>query len=163
MQYLDELDELRSQLSLTQATSDASATSSQHMHEQCLDWLIKLDEKTSFLEEHGNRVNRIAEKLDLLQMDFQVKEASQKQLKEDVLRIGYEIMHEVRKAGASHDYELEKILEMVFSKNFEKFNEQLSAMDEEIASLRHEIKDMTDCWILRTKELELEVRIFFFY
>ncbi|RWR94421.1 myosin heavy chain, cardiac muscle isoform [Cinnamomum micranthum f. kanehirae] len=156
-QYLNELDKLRPQLSLTQATSEASATSTHYVKAQCLDLLISLDEKIRFLEEHENQVNRLTEKLDLLQMDLQVKEVSQIQLKDEVLRIGHEIMHEIMKSGANHDYELKKIFEMIFSKNFEKVNKQLSTMVEEIATLRDEIKDMTDCWITRTKELELEL------
>lgn len=156
-QYLKELDNVRSQLSATQATADASAASAQSAQLQCLALVKELDEKNSSLKEHEDRVNRLGEQLDNLQKDLQSREVSQKQLKDEVLRIEQEIMQAVAKSGAKKDCELRKILDEVSPKNFEKINKHLSAKDEEIARLRDEIKVMSAHWKLKTKELESQV------
>ncbi|KAK8591840.1 hypothetical protein V6N13_031866 [Hibiscus sabdariffa] len=67
--YLSELDDLRSQLTATQATADASAASAQSAQVQCLALLKELDEKNSSLKEHEDRVTRLGEQLDNLQKD----------------------------------------------------------------------------------------------
>lgn len=156
-QYLKELDNVRSQLSATRATADASAASAQSAQLQCLALVKELDEKNSSLKEHEDRVNRLGEQLDNLQKNLQSREVSQKQLKDEVLRIEQEIMQAVAKSGAKKDCELRKILDEVSPKNFEKINKHLSAKDEEIARLRDEIKVMSAHWKLKTKELESQV------
>lgn len=156
-QYLKELDNVRSQLSATKATADASAASAQSAQLQCLALVKELDEKNSSLKEHEDRVNRLGEQLDNLQKNLQSREVSQKQLKDEVLRIEQEIMQAVAKSGAKKDCELRKILDEVSPKNFEKINKHLSAKDEEIARLRDEIKVMSAHWKLKTKELESQV------
>ncbi|KAJ8620421.1 hypothetical protein MRB53_028950 [Persea americana] len=156
-QYLKELDNVRSQLSATRATADASAASAQSAQLQCLALVKELDEKNSSLKEHEDRVNRLGEQLDNLQKNLQSREVSQKQLKDEVLRIEQEIMQAVAKSGAKKDCELRKILDEVSPKNFEKINKHLSAKDEEIARLRDEIKVMSAHWKLKTKELESQL------
>ncbi|RWR95168.1 nuclear envelope-associated protein 2-like protein isoform X1 [Cinnamomum micranthum f. kanehirae] len=156
-QYLKELDNVRSQLSATKATADASAASAQSAQLQCLALVKELDEKNSSLKEHEDRVNRLGEQLDTLQKNLQSREVSQKQLKDEVLRIEQEIMQAVAKSGAKKDCELRKILDEVSPKNFEKINKHLSAKDEEIARLRDEIKVMSAHWKLKTKELESQL------
>ncbi|XP_077240507.1 putative nuclear envelope-associated protein 4 isoform X3 [Tasmannia lanceolata] len=99
----------------------------------------------------------LGEQLDLLQKDLQAKETSQKQPKDEVLRIEQDIMQAVAKAGYSKDGELRRILEVVSPKNFEKINKHLSAKDEEIARLRDEIRVMSAHWKLKTKELESQL------
>ncbi|XP_077240503.1 nuclear envelope-associated protein 2-like isoform X1 [Tasmannia lanceolata] len=156
-QYLKELDNIRSQLSVIQATANASAASAQSAQLQCSALLRELDEKNTSLNEHEERVNMLGEQLDLLQKDLQAKETSQKQPKDEVLRIEQDIMQAVAKAGYSKDGELRRILEVVSPKNFEKINKHLSAKDEEIARLRDEIRVMSAHWKLKTKELESQL------
>ncbi|XP_042476480.1 nuclear envelope-associated protein 2-like isoform X1 [Macadamia integrifolia] len=157
LEYLKELDALRLQLSDTQATADASAASAQSAQLQCLALAKELDEKNSSLKEHEDRVNRLGEQLDHLQKDLQAREGSQKQLKDEVLRIEQEIMQAIAKAGSSKDCELRKILDEVSPKNFERINKLLTVKDEEIAKLRDEIKIMSAHWKLKTKELESQL------
>ncbi|KAE9446050.1 hypothetical protein C3L33_22079, partial [Rhododendron williamsianum] len=157
MQHLKELDDMRSQLSATKATADASAASAQSAQLQCLALLKELDEKNTSLKEHEVRVNRLGEQLDLLQKDLQVREFSQKQLKDDVLRIEHDIMQAIAKAGTSKDCELRKILDEISPKNFENINKLLTVKDEEIAKLRDELRIMSAHWKIKTKELESQL------
>ncbi|PSS28881.1 Nucleoprotein like [Actinidia chinensis var. chinensis] len=117
LEFLKELVDLRSQLSATRATADASVPSAQSTQFQCLALLGEIDEKNSSLKEHEVRVNRLGEQLDLLQKDLQARESSQKQLKDDVLRMEYDILQAIAKAGASKDCELRKFLDEGRSKD----------------------------------------------
>ncbi|XP_055961205.1 nuclear envelope-associated protein 2-like [Mercurialis annua] len=155
--YLNKLDSLRSQLSATQATADASAASAQSAQLQCLALLKELDMKNSSLKEHEDRVTRLGEQLDNLQNDLQARESSQKQLKDEVLRIEQDIMQAISKAGAGKDCELRKLLDEVSPKNFEKINRLLVVKDQEIASLKDEIRIMSAHWKLKTKDLETQL------
>ncbi|EEF50026.1 conserved hypothetical protein [Ricinus communis] len=155
--YLDELDGLRSQLAATQATADASAASAQSAQLQCLALLKELDMKNSSLKEHEDRVTRLGEQLDNLQKDLQARESSQRQLKDDVLRIEQDIMEAIAKAGTGKDCELRKLLDEVSPKNFEKINRLLVVKDEEIAKLKDEIRIMSAHWKLKTKDLETQL------
>ena len=136
IQYLKELDELRTQLVATRATADASAASAQSAQLQCLELVKELDEKNGSLREHEDRVLRLGEQLDNLQKDLQARESSQKQLKDEVLRIEHDIMEAFAKAGENKNCELRKILDEVSPKNFEKMNKLLGVKDEEIAKLK---------------------------
>ncbi|GFY89115.1 hypothetical protein Acr_06g0010550 [Actinidia rufa] len=129
--FLKELVDLRSQLSATRATADASVPSAQSTQFQCLALLGEIDEKNSSLKEHEVRVNRLGEQLDLLQKDLQARESSQKQLKDDVLRMEHDILQAIAKAGAIKDCELGKFLDEVSPKIFEKNNKLLIVKDEE--------------------------------
>lgn len=155
--YLKELDDLRSQLTITKATADASAASAQSAQMKCLALLKDLDEKNNSIKEHEDRVKRLAEQLDKLQKDLQARESSQKQLKDEVRRVERDIMEAVAKAGVNKDCELRKLLEEVSPKNVEKMNRLLSAKDEEIAQLRDEISILSAHWKLKTKELETQL------
>ncbi|XP_060167411.1 nuclear envelope-associated protein 2-like isoform X2 [Lycium barbarum] len=155
--YVKQLDDLRSQLSTTQATANASAASAQSAQLQCLALLKELDEKNSSLKEHEVRVNRLGEQLDLLQKDLQARETSQKQLKDEVVRIEHDIMQALAKSSANKDCELRKILDEVSPKNIEKMNKLLTNKDEEIAKLRDEIRIMSAHWRLKTNELESQL------
>ncbi|XP_010943869.1 nuclear envelope-associated protein 2 isoform X1 [Elaeis guineensis] len=156
-QYLKELDDLRSQLSVTQATAEASALSAQSAQAQCLTLLRELDEKNTSLKEHEIRVNKLGEQLDNLQKDLQAREFSQRQLKDEVLRIEKEIMNAVAIAGAKKDCELQKILAEVSPKNFENISKHLDAKDAEITRLRDEIRILSAHWKHKTKELESQL------
>lgn len=157
MQYLKDMDDLKSQLSVTRATAEASAASAQSAELERSALLKELDEKNSSLKEHEARVNKLGEQLDLLQKDLQAREFSQKQLKDEVLRIEHDIMQALAKAGESKDCELRKILEEVSPRNFQNINKLLTAKDEEISKLRDEIRIMSAHWKLKTKELESQV------
>lgn len=151
------MDGLRSQLSATQAIVDSSAVSARSAELQCLALVKELEEKNGSLKEHEDRVVRLGEQLDNLQRDLQARESSQKQLKDEVLRIENDIMQAVAKAGVNKDCELRKLLDEVSPKNFEKINKLLIVKDEEIGKLKDEIKIMSAHWKHKTKELESQV------
>ncbi|KAL2941755.1 Nuclear envelope-associated protein 2 [Bienertia sinuspersici] len=155
--YLQDLDDLKAQLNVTQATADASAASAQSAQMQCLTLLKDLDEKNNSIKEHEDRVKKLAEQLDALQNDLQVREFSQKQLKDEVLRVERDIMEAVAKAGVKKDCELRKILDEVSPKNVENMNRLLSAKDEEITQLRDEIRILSTHYKLKVKELEAQL------
>ncbi|GAB4835600.1 hypothetical protein Ancab_000508 [Ancistrocladus abbreviatus] len=154
VKYLKELDDLRSQLTVTQATADASAASAQCAQIQCLALLKELDEKNNSLKEHEERVQRLAEQLDSLQEDLQAREFSQKQLKDEVVRVERDIMEAVAKAGSTKDCELRKLLDEMSPKNLDNVNRLLAAKDEEICKLKDEIRVLSAHWKLKTKEME---------
>ena len=156
-QYLQELDDLRVQLTVTQAAADASAASAQSAHLQCLTLRKDLDEKNNSIKEHEDRVMRLAEQLDKLQTDLQVREHSQKQLKDEVFRVEQDIMEAMAKASINKDCELRRILDEVSPKNFENINRLLSAKDDEIAKLRDEIRMLSAHYKLKIKEMESQV------
>lgn len=155
-QYTKELNVLKSQLSITQATAEASVVSAQT---QCLDLLRELDGKNSLLEAHEDRVNKLGKQIDLLQKDLKSRELSQRQLREEVLQIEKEIMVAVEMAGARKDCEFRKILTEVLPKNIENINKHLTAKDEEIASLRDEIKVLSAHWKQQSEELHAQVSL----
>ncbi|XP_034930080.1 nuclear envelope-associated protein 2 isoform X1 [Populus alba] len=155
--YLTELDGLRPQLAATRATADASAASAQSVQLQCLALIKELDAKNSSLKEHEERVSRLGEQLDNLQKDLQARESSQRQLKDEVMRIEHDIMRAISQAGDNKDCELRKLLDEVSPKNFDKMNKFLVVKDEEIATLKDEIRVMSAHWKLKTKELESQL------
>lgn len=157
LQYVGELDDLRLQLSATRATADASAQSAQSAQMQCSALAKELEEKNFSLIEHEARVKELGEQLDLLQKDLLAREVSQKQLKDEVSRVEYEIMEALTKAGVNKDCELRKILDEVSPKNFDNIYKLLTVKDQEIAKLRDEIRFMSAHWKLKTKELESQV------
>jgi chromosome segregation ATPase len=156
-QYFHELDDLRSKLSVTQATAEASAASAKSAQSQCLSLLKELNEKDSSLKEHERRVNKLGEQLDHLQKDLESREYSQRQLKDEVLRIETDIMDAVAKVGSNKDNELLKILSDVSPRNIDNLNKLLNAKDAEIARLRDEIRILSAHWTNKTKELESQV------
>lgn len=155
--YLKEVDDLRSQLSATRATAEKNAASAHLAQLQCLALLKDLDEKTSSLKEHEDRVTRLGEKLNYLQKDLQAREFSQQQLRDEVFRIEHDIMEAVAKAGVDKDCDLRKLLDEVSPKNFERISKLLVGKDEEIAKLKDEIRFMSAHWKLKGKELESQL------
>ncbi|KAM0947554.1 hypothetical protein DsansV1_C07g0068681 [Dioscorea sansibarensis] len=156
-QYLKELDDLRSQLSITQATAEASAASAESAQSQCLSLLKELERKNNSLKEHEIRVTKLGEQLDLLQKDLQTRELSQRQLKDEVIRIEEEIMLAIAKSGADKDSELMRILDEVSPKNIENMKKHLNSKDEEIIRLRDEIRFLSAHWKQKTKDLESQI------
>ncbi|KAE8798362.1 tropomyosin-like [Hordeum vulgare] len=155
--YLDDLDDLKSRLSVTQATAEASAASAKSAQSQCLSLLKELNEKDRSLKEHELRVNKLGEQVGLLQKDLEARELSQRQLKDDVLRIETDIMGAVSRAGSSKDDELLKVLSDVSPRNIENISKHLNTKDTEIARLRDEIRILTVHWTNKTKELESQL------
>ncbi|KAE8706423.1 Encodes alpha-helical IF-like protein isoform 2 [Hibiscus syriacus] len=141
--YLRELDDLRSQL--TQATADASAALAQSAQVQCLALLKELDQKNSSLKEHEARVTWLGKQLDNLQKDLQARDCSQKQLKDEVLRIEHDIMQAVAKAGANKDSELRKLLNEVSPKSFEKISKQLEKQRRADQELKKRVLKLEFC------------------
>jgi chromosome segregation ATPase len=133
VQYLNELDDLRTRLSSTRATAEASAASAKSAQQQCLSLLKELNEKDKSLKEHEIGVNKLDEQLDLLQKDLHARELSQRQLKDEVIRIETDIMDAVAKAGSKSD----------------KDNELLKIL-------------LSAHWTNKTKELESQVCFIFF-
>ncbi|XP_039136389.1 nuclear envelope-associated protein 2-like isoform X2 [Dioscorea cayenensis subsp. rotundata] len=156
-QYIKELDDLRSQLSITQATAEASAASAESAQSQCLSLLKELESKNNSLKEHEIRVNKLGEQLDLLQKDLQTRELSQRQLKDEIIRIEEEIMVAIAKSGADKDSELMRILDEVSPKNIENMKKHLNSKDEEIIRLRDEIRFLSAHWKQKTKDLESQI------
>ncbi|KAF5803128.1 hypothetical protein HanRHA438_Chr06g0276911 [Helianthus annuus] len=155
--YLRDIDDLTSQLSSTKATAEASAASAQSAQLQCKALLKELDEKKQSLKEHEARVNKLGEQLDLLRKDLQWRESSQKQLKDEVMRVEHDIMQALAKSGANNNCELRKILDEVSPRNLEKMNKLLSDKDEEIAKLRDEIRVTSAHWKLKVQDLESQL------
>lgn len=99
-------------------------------------------------------MNRLVEQLDNLHRDLQARESSQKQLKDEVLRMENDIMQTLAEARVSKDCQLRKILDEVSPRNIEKINKLLVTKDEEVSRLKEEVRIMSDHWKLKTKELE---------
>ncbi|KAJ7977812.1 myosin heavy chain, cardiac muscle isoform-like [Quillaja saponaria] len=123
-------------------------------------YLKELDDlRTQLASNSSNCRCKLGEQLDHLQKDLQAREFSQKQLKDEVLRVEHDIKQAfaLAKAGESKDSELRRLVDEVSPKNFEKMNNLLVVKDEEIAKLRDEIRIMSAHWKLKTKELESQL------
>ncbi|XP_030551718.1 nuclear envelope-associated protein 2 isoform X2 [Rhodamnia argentea] len=154
---LQQMDALKSQIMITQATADTNVASAQSVQFQCLALLKEFDEKNCSLKENEDRVNRLSERLNDLQKDLQAREYSQKQLRDDVTKIERDITEALAKSGLSKDSELRKLLDVVSPKNIENINKLLVVKDEEIGNLRDEISIMSAHWELKAKELESQM------
>lgn len=151
--FLEEVDDLRSQLALTKELAETSAASAQSAQLQCTMLAEQLDDKTRLLREHEDRVTQLGHQLDNLQRDLKTRECSQKQLRDEVTRIE----REIAKSGKDTECELRRLVEEVSPKNLERVNMLLGAKDEEIAKLKDEIRLMTGHWKLKAKELESQL------
>lgn len=156
-QYLKELVDVRSMLTETQALADASAASAQSAESQCFSLLKELDNKNKLLEEQESRVITLGRQLEELQHDLSSREVSQRQLKEEIMRIEQEISLAVTKVGTHKDCELQKVLNEVSTRNFENLSKHLCTKDEEIARLKEEIKMMSTQWKLKTQDFEAQL------
>ncbi|CAH8388557.1 unnamed protein product [Eruca vesicaria subsp. sativa] len=150
--FLEEVKDLRSQLALTKETAETSFASAQSTQLQCSMIAEQLDDKTSSLREHQDRVTQLSHQLDNLQ-----RECSNKQLRDEVMRIEREITEAVAKSGKDTECELRRLVEEVSPNNFERMNRLLSVKDDEIAKLKDEIRLMSSHWKLKTKELESQL------
>lgn len=151
--YLKELDVLRSQLSATQTTANASYAANQSAKLQYFALVKELDERNCSLREHETHMTKLCEQLDHLQEDLQARECFQKRLKE-MLRIEYDIMEALAKVGVNKELEFRKVVDEV---TLERINKLLVAKDEEIIKLKDEITRMSANWTLKSKELEFQI------
>lgn len=158
LQFIKELEEFRSKLDATKQTAEASADSAQSTQIQCSMLKKQLDDKTRSLREHEDRVTQLGHQLDDLQRDLSLRECSEKQLREEVMRIEREVREAIAKAGiGGMDCELQKLLEDVCPIKFEKMNRLVEVKDEEITKLKDDIRLMSGHWKHKTKELESQV------
>ncbi|XP_047328832.1 nuclear envelope-associated protein 2-like [Impatiens glandulifera] len=127
-----ELDDLRSQLSATTISADASAALAHSAQLQCSTLLIDWDQKNNSIREQEIHVNRISEQLDLLQKDLCLRESMQIKLKDNVL-------------------------DEVSPNSYEKINKLLIFKEEEMTKLRDEIRIMSAHWKLKIKDLESQL------
>ncbi|CAH8259500.1 unnamed protein product [Arabidopsis lyrata] len=156
--FIKELEEFRSKLDATKQTAEASADSAQSTQIQCSLLKKQLDDKTRSLREHEDRVTQLGHQLDDLQRGLSLRECSEKQLREEVKRIGREITESITKAGIDGmDCELQKLLEDVSPMKFERMNRLVEVKDEEITKLKDEIRLMSGHWKHKTKELESQL------
>lgn len=152
--YLNELDNLRTQIASTRAAAEASVASAQSADLQYAELVKELDEKNCSLREQEGRFIRMGEQLDNLQKDLHARESSQKQLKDEVMRIEQDVREALAKAGANKNCELRKILDEVSPRNLEKIHERLIVKDEEIAKLKDDIKIVSSHSKFKIEELE---------
>ncbi|KAK7269963.1 hypothetical protein RIF29_22787 [Crotalaria pallida] len=113
--YVKELDDLRTQLSVTRARADASAASAQSAQLQCFELLKQL-----------------VEQLENLRKDRLARESSQMQFKDGVLRIEHDIMEVLANAGGNTDCALMKVLDEVETKELESQLEKQQHTDQEL-------------------------------
>ncbi|XP_057963142.1 nuclear envelope-associated protein 2-like [Malania oleifera] len=144
--YLKELDDLRSQLLAAQATAYASASSAESVLLQCLELLKELDRRNGLLKEHENILSKLGKLLDLLQNDLEARESSQKQMRDEVLRIEHGIMQATAESRKHRDYRLAKTVYELSGENFDKINKLLTVTDELIAELGDEIRTASAHW-----------------
>ncbi|PKA47591.1 hypothetical protein AXF42_Ash014787 [Apostasia shenzhenica] len=156
-QYFEALNDLRSQLSVTHATAEASASSAEAAQTQCSSLVKELDEKNRCIRENELQIISLSEQLDQLQKNLQERKLSQDQLKEHVWKVEKEIQCILGKAGDNRDCEVRKILDEVSARNFEKLNKLLSSKDDEIGRLRDEIRFLSAHWKHKTKEFESQI------
>ncbi|PKA55145.1 hypothetical protein AXF42_Ash003782 [Apostasia shenzhenica] len=152
-----DLDILRSQLSLTHATAEVTASSAQSALAQCLSLVGEVDEKSRCIRENEVQIISLCERLDQLQRDLEEREMSQNQLKEHVLKIDKEIQCALAEAGDNRDYELRKVLDEDFARNFEKMNKFFTSMGDEIARLRDEVHFLSAHLKHKNKEFESQL------
>lgn len=155
-EYLHELDDLKSQLSITKATAEASAASAKLAQLQCLSLLQNHDKHTS-LNEYEFRVNKVGEQLDHLQKYLEGRELSQRQLKDVVLRTETEIMGANAKVRADKDNEPLRVLSGISPGNIEYINEHLNAKEDDIASLGDDVRVLFAHWKNKIKELKSQL------
>ncbi|CAH2038477.1 unnamed protein product, partial [Thlaspi arvense] len=155
--YVKELGDIKSQLAATQATAEASALSAESAQSQCRVLSKHLHERTGSLKQHEDQVTRLGEQLENLRKEIQARESSQKQLRDEVLKVEGDIMRAVSVVRTTESFEVRKVVDEDAPKNFERINKLLTTKDDEIARLRDELKIISAHWRFKTKELEDQV------
>ncbi|KAK9147134.1 hypothetical protein Sjap_007037 [Stephania japonica] len=108
--YLKELEDVKLHLSAAKATAEEHASSAHSAQVQCSALLEEINGKNISLQERENYINRLGNQIDLLQKDSQVREASHRQLRDEVFSMEQEIMQMIAKALASKNLELRRIM-----------------------------------------------------
>lgn len=157
VQFVRELGDIKSQLAATHATAEASALSAESAQSQCRVLSKQLHERTGSLKDHEDQVTRLGEQLENLRNELQAREYSQKQLRDEVLKVEGDIMRALSVVKTKENSEVQKMLNEDPPKNFERINKLLTAKDDEIARLRDELKIISAHWRFKTKELEDQV------
>ncbi|KAJ0237688.1 Nuclear envelope-associated protein 3 [Hirschfeldia incana] len=152
--YVKELGDIKSQLEATHATAEASALSAESAQAQCKLLSKHLHERSDSLKEQEDQVTRLGEQLENLQKELKARESSQKQLRDEVLKVEGDIMRVVASEfRTKENYDLDEDS----PKNFERINRLLKVKDDEIARLRDELKIISAHWRFKTQELEDQV------
>ncbi|KAJ0237690.1 Nuclear envelope-associated protein 3 [Hirschfeldia incana] len=153
--YVKELGDIKSQLEATHATAEASALSAESAQAQCKLLSKHLHERSDSLKEQEDQVTRLGEQLENLQKELKARESSQKQLRDEVLKVEGDIMRVVASEfRTKENYDLDEDS----PKNFERINRLLKVKDDEIARLRDELKIISAHWRFKTQELEDQVK-----
>lgn len=155
--FVKELADIKSQLAATHATAEASALSAESAHSHCRVLSKQLHERTGSLKEHEDQVTRLGEQLENLRKELRVRESSQKQLRDELLKVEGDIMRAVSVVKTKENSEVRNMLNEDTPKNSERINKLLTAKDDEIARLRDELKIISAHWRFKTKELEDQV------
>ncbi|XP_062208929.1 nuclear envelope-associated protein 2-like isoform X2 [Phragmites australis] len=155
-QYHNELDGLRSQLSVTQATAEATAVSAMRVLLHCSSLLGKLNDKDNSLSERELPGNNLAEQVNHLHGYPEGRDYSRMQLKGYSLRTESDITDAFAKSGFDNDNELLKIMSDV-SPNSENIDKDLILEDDGIAKLRVGIMVLSAHWTNKSKELESQL------
>ncbi|AEE28447.1 unnamed protein product [Arabidopsis thaliana] len=144
--FVKELADIKSQLAATHATAEASALSAESAHSHCRVLSKQLHERTGSLKEHEDQVTRLGEQLENLRKELRVRESSQKQLRDELLKVEGDIMRAVSVVKTKENSEVRNMLNEDTPKNSERINKLLTAKDDEIARLRDELKIISAHW-----------------
>ncbi|KAK9084433.1 hypothetical protein Scep_030904 [Stephania cephalantha] len=155
--YLKELEDVRLQLSAAKATADEQASSAHSAQLKCSALLEEINGKNISLQECENYISKLGNQIDLLQKDSQIREASHRQLRDEVLSMEQEIMQMVAKAMASKNLELRRIMDDFSPNKFEEISKCLTAKNEEIFKLRDEMRIMAAQWKLVSKDFKSQL------
>lgn len=158
LQFRNELDGLRSQLSAIQATAESTAVSAKSMLLHCSCLLGKLNDKNNLMTEGEFLVNPVAEQLNQLHKYLKSTDPSLRQFKDYYFsRTESDITDAFAKAGFDNVNEILKIHSDVLSKNSENIDQDLIFEDDGVAKLREDIRVLSAHWENRSKELESQV------
>ncbi|OEL25667.1 hypothetical protein BAE44_0013313, partial [Dichanthelium oligosanthes] len=155
----NELDDLRLQLSITQATAESTAASAMSGLLHCSSLLEKLNDNDNSLSEATSPVSNVAEQLDHFHEYLKSRDLSRGHLKDYSLTTesDSDIMDAFVKAGFDNVNELMKIMPNVSPKNIENITDDLIFEDDGIANLREGIWVLSTHWENKIKELESQL------
>lgn len=158
LQFRNELDGLRSQLSVIQATAESTAVSAKTTLLHCSCLLGKLNDKNNLMIEGEFLVNNVAEQLNQPDKYLESRDPSLRQLKDCYSsKTESDITDAFAKAGFDNVDEILKIHSDVPSKNSENIDQDLVLEDDGVAKLRQGIRVLSAHWENRSKELESQV------
>ncbi|TKW12337.1 hypothetical protein SEVIR_5G029600v4 [Setaria viridis] len=151
------LDDLRSQLLITQTTAESTAASANSGLLHCSSLLEKLNDNENSLSEATYPVGNVAEQLNHFHEYLKSRDPSRGHIKDYYLTTESDIMNAFAKAGVDNVNELMKIMSDVSPKNSENINEDLIFEDDGNANLREGIRVLSAHWENKIKELESQL------